>query len=125
MDSISRSATIMREFWRSAAECLLASLALALLTVICYRLHVNIAVAGLLFVTVVVIISRFGSYVSSVFAATLAALFLVYIVAPPAFSFGVDDPLDVVAIVAFLVASLVISGLASRVRQQAENALPA
>ena len=112
----------MRKFWRSAAECLVASLALASLTVICLRLHVNIATAGLLFVIVIVIISRFGSFVSSVFTAIIAALCLVNI-APPTFSFAVDDPLDIVAIIAFLVTSLVIAGLVSQVRKQAEDAL--
>jgi signal transduction histidine kinase len=112
----------MRKFWRSAAECLVASLALASLTVICQRLHLNIATAGLLFVIVIVIISRVGSLVSSVFTAIIAALCLVNI-APPAFSFAVDDPLDIVAIIAFLVTSLVIAGLVSRVRKHAENAL--
>jgi signal transduction histidine kinase len=118
----SRVATILRQFWRPAAECLVASLALASLTVICYQLHVNIATAVLLFVIVVVILSRFGSFVSSVFAAIIAALCLAHI-APPAFSFAVDDPLDVVAIIAFLVTSLVIAGLVSRVRKHAEDAL--
>ena len=119
--TFSRSTTIMRKFWRSAAECLVASLALASLTVICYRLHVNIAAAGLLFVIVVVIISRVGSFVSSVFAAIFAALCLAHI-APPAFSLEVSDPLDIVAIISFLVTSLVIAGLVSQVRKQAEDA---
>jgi signal transduction histidine kinase len=112
----------MRKFRRSAAECLVASLALALLTVICYRLHVNIATAGLLFVIVIVILSRVGSSVSAVFAAIIAALCLADI-APPAFSFEVNDPLDIVAIITFLVTSLVIAGLVSQVRKQAEDAL--
>jgi signal transduction histidine kinase len=112
----------MRKFWRSAAECLVASLALASLTAICYGLHVTIATAGLLFVIVIVILSRVGSFVSSVFAAIIAALCLAHI-APPAFSFEVNDPLDIVAIIAFLVTSLVIAGLVSRVRKHAEDAL--
>ena len=112
----------MRKFWRSAAECLVASLVLVLLTAICYRLPINIATAGLLFVLVVVIVSRAGSFVSSIFAAIIAALCLAYI-APPAFSFRVDDPFDVVAVFTFLVASLVIAGLVSSVRKHAEDAL--
>ena len=112
----------MRKFWRSAAECLVACLALASLTAICYGLHVTIATAGLLFVIVIVILSRVGSFVSSVFAAIIAALCLAHI-APPAFSFEVTDPLDIVAIIAFLVTSLVIAGLVSRVRKHAEDAL--
>jgi hypothetical protein len=43
----------MHKCWRSAAECLVASLALLLLTVACYRLHLNLATASLLFVIVI------------------------------------------------------------------------
>jgi signal transduction histidine kinase len=41
----------------------------------------------------------------------------------PAFSFLVDDPLDDVAVGAFLITSFVIASLVSRVRKQAEEAL--
>jgi signal transduction histidine kinase len=71
---------------------------------------------------VVVLVSRLGSFFSSIFASIIAALCLAHI-APPAFSFRVDDPLDDVAIIAFLITSLIISGLVSRVRMQAEEAL--
>ena len=111
----------MRRFWRSAAECLVASLVLASLTATCYRLHLNIATAVLLFVIVIVIISRFGSFVSSVFAAIIAGLCLILIV-PPVFSFKIDDPLDIVGIVTFLVTSLIIAGLVSQERKRSEEA---
>ena len=114
--------TIMHRFWRSAAECLVASLALVLLTVAFYRLHFNLVTASLLYVIVIVLLSRVGSFVSSIVASTVAALCLAYI-APPAFSFRVDDPLDYVAIAAFVVTSFIIASLVSRVRKQAEEAL--
>jgi signal transduction histidine kinase len=110
----------MHKFWRPAAECLVASLALASLTVICDRLHFNLTTVGLLFVIVVVLISRIGSFFSSVVASIFAGLCLAY-VAPPAYSFRVDDPLDYVAIIAFLVASLTVSELVYKVRKQAEK----
>jgi signal transduction histidine kinase len=112
----------MHKFWRSAAECLVAGLVLASLTVICYRLHFNLATAALLYVIVVVLISRAGSFVSSIFASIIAALCLADI-APPAYSFRINDPLDYVAVTAFLVCSLIIASLASRVRKQTEEAL--
>jgi signal transduction histidine kinase len=117
-----RTTTIMHKFWRSAAECSVASLALILLTVVFYRLHFNLATASLLYVIVVVLISRTGSFVSSIVASIVAALCLAHL-APPAFSFRVDDPFDDVAIIAFLIASLMIAHLISRVRKQAEEAL--
>ena len=112
----------MHKFSRSAVQCLVASLALVSLTVICYRLHFNLATAALLYVVVVVLVSRVGSFVSSIVASIVAALCLAHL-APPAFSFRVSDPLDDVAIIAFLATSLVIARLMSRVREQAQEAL--
>jgi len=112
----------MHKFCRSAAECSVASLALILLTVVFYRLHFNLTTASLLYVIVVVLISRVGSFVSAIVGSIIAALCLAHL-APPAFSFRVDDPLDDVAIVAFLVTSFIVANLVSSVRKQAEEAL--
>jgi signal transduction histidine kinase len=120
--SVPRSTTIMHKFWRSAAESLIASLALILLTVAFYRLHFNLATASPLYVIVIVLLSRIGSFVSSIVASIVAALCLAHL-APPAYSFRVDDPLDYVAIAAFMVTSFIIASLVSRVRKQTEETL--
>ena len=112
----------MHKLWRSTAECLVASLALILLTVVFYRLHFNLATASLLYVIVIVLVSRVGSFVSSIVASVVAALCLAHL-APPTYSFRVDDPLDYVAIAAFMVTSFIIASLVSRVRKQTEEAL--
>src|ERR1700739_327394 len=112
----------MHKLWRSTAECFVASLALILLTVVLYRQHFNLATASLLYVIVVVLVSRVGSFVSSIVASVVAALCLAHL-APPAYSFRVDDPRDVVAIAAFMVTSFIIASLVSRVRKQTEEAL--
>src|SRR5271163_61731 len=88
-------------FWRLAAQSSTAGIVLIVLTVVCYRLHFNLAVSALLLMIVVVLLARVGSFFSSIFASIIAALCLAHL-APPAFSFRVDDPLDVVAIIAFL-----------------------
>jgi signal transduction histidine kinase len=111
----------MHKYWRAAVECLVASLALVSLTVLGYRLHFNLATAALLYVIVVVLISRAGSFVSSIVASIIAALCLAYL-APPSFSLRVDEPLDFVAVVTFLVTSLTIAGLVSKARKQTEDA---
>src|SRR6266576_4790547 len=112
----------MDKFWRSAVQCLVACVAPASLTVVCYRLHFNLATATLLFVIVVVLLSRTGSFVSSILSSIVAALCLAHL-APPTFSFRVDDPLDDVAILAFFITSLIIARLLSSVRKQAEDAI--
>jgi signal transduction histidine kinase len=112
----------MHKLWRSAAECLVASLSVLLLTVVCYRMHLNLATASLLYVIVIVLVSRTGSYAASIVSSIVAALGLAHL-APPAFSFRVNDPLDVVAIGAFLLTSWIIARLMYKVRKQTEEAL--
>lgn len=112
----------VRNFQYEVAKCFVASLVLTSLTVVCYRLHLSLATAGLLYVVVVVLVSRLGSLVSSTVAAIVGAMCLAYI-APPSYSFRVDDPFDVVAIAAFLIVSLVVAMLVSRLRRMAEDAI--
>jgi signal transduction histidine kinase len=113
---------MMHKFWRPAAECLVAGMVLVSLTSVSYRLHFKLATTCLLYVIVVVLISRAGGFVSSIVAAIIAVLCMV-VIAPPAFSYRIDEPLDGVAIIAFSVASLIIASLVSRVRKQAKDAL--
>ena len=112
--------TIVHKFRRAGAECVVASVAFVLLSVVCDRLHLNLAAVGFLYVIVVVLISRTGSLASAIVVSVVAALCLAY-AAPPARSFRVDDPLDYVGIAAFLVTSLTIAELASKVRKKAER----
>jgi signal transduction histidine kinase len=113
---------IAKTFRDAVLQCLIAGLALILLTVCCYRLHLNLATACLLYVIVVALLSRAGNWVSSIIASVIATLCLARL-APPAYSFRVDDPLDDVAIVAFLITSFIIARLVSQLRQRAEEAL--
>jgi signal transduction histidine kinase len=106
----------------SAAICLIGSLAVVVLTVVCYRLHFNLATASLLYVIVIVLLAHTGNLVSSIIVSIIAALCLAYL-APPADTFRVDNPLDIVAIIAFLSTSLVIARLVSKLQKAKEEAL--
>ena len=112
----------MPKFWRLAAECLVAGLTLTSVTVVVYRLHFNLAANALLLMMFVVLTARLGSFFSSIFASIVAAVCLTYM-APPASSFRVTDPLDGVAIIAFLSTSFIIARLMAKVRNRAEEAL--
>jgi K+-sensing histidine kinase KdpD len=111
----------MQRLWRSATLCAFGAIGLALITFACDRLHFNVATAGFLYVIVVVLVSRIGDLVSSILVCVVAVLCLAYI-APPAFSFRVDDPLDVVAIIAFLMTSVTVARLVSKLRKMAKDA---
>jgi C4-dicarboxylate-specific signal transduction histidine kinase len=109
-------------FWRSAAQCLLGSIAVALLTFVCFRLQVGLTIAALLYLTVVVLLSVMDAFVASVLVSIIAVLCLDYFFTQPLFSLQMDDPLNIVAVIVFLGTALLISRLMSQ-RKQAEAAL--
>ena len=105
-------------FWRIAAECLLASIVLAVLTFVAFRLHATTAMAALLFFFFIVLVSLWARFITSVFACILAVLCFNYFFARPIFDLRVRDPRDIAIVVAFSSTGLVISRLMSRIRQR-------
>ncbi len=103
-------------------ECAISILVLAIVTATCYQLHLNLVTTSLLYVIVIVLAARLGSFVQAVVVSITAAMLLAYI-APPANSLSIDDPLDVVAVSAFLITAFVIAKLVSRLRRMTEEAL--
>jgi hypothetical protein len=77
-----------KRFQNAVAQCLIASLVLVSLTVVCYRLRLNLATAALLYMTVVVLLSRVGQLVSSIVVSIIAALCLAHLAPPPLALFG-------------------------------------
>jgi signal transduction histidine kinase len=115
--------TITHRFWRSAALFLFDVIGLALVTLISFRLRFGLATASLLYLMVVAMLSLKGSFISSALASVLAVGCLDYFVTAPLFTLGKNDFPNLVAITVFLITSLVITRLVSRVRKQAEEAL--
>jgi len=108
-------------FWRAVARCSSGCVALALLTLACYRLGFDLAATVCVYLIVVVLVSLQGSFLSSALISLIAAGCLAYYFAPPPFSFGVSDPRHVVGIISFLTASAVITRLVSRVQKSTEG----
>jgi PAS domain S-box-containing protein len=106
-------------FWRSAAQCLLGGIALAVLTYVCFRLNVSITTAALLYLIVVVVASLTGSFVLSAFVFIAAILCLDYFFTEPLFRIDItlSQPLNAVALITFLTTALVITSLMSKVRK--------
>ena len=109
-------------YWRSAAQCLLGSIAVALVTFVCFRLEARAAVAALLYLIVVVLLSATDAFVASVFVSIIAVLCLNYFFIPPVFSLRLNNPLDAVGFAAFLGTAWLITRLLSQ-RKRAEAAL--
>src|SRR6266850_1869474 len=79
-------------FWRAVAQYLSGSIALVLVTFVCFRLGLNLVTTACLYLIVIVLLSLRGS-----------------------------DPLDAAIITVFLTTSAVITHLVSRVRKSAET----
>jgi C4-dicarboxylate-specific signal transduction histidine kinase len=109
-------------FWRSAAQCLLGSIGVALLTFVCFQVQVRPVIAALLYLTVVVLLSVTDAFVPSVLVSIIAVLSLNYFFMPPIFSLRLDNPLDLVAMIVFLGTALLITRVISQ-RNRAEQAL--
>jgi signal transduction histidine kinase len=105
------------EFWRAAALCFLSSAILALLTLVCFRLHALPSVAALLYMVVIVLASLQGRFVPPIFVSIFAIFCLDYFFVKPVFRITMAESLDVVALVAYLTTALVVTGLLSRVRK--------
>ncbi len=98
---------------------LLGTVAVAALTAGCYWLHLDFATVSPLYLLAVVLQSLSGSFVTSAFVSVLAVGCLDYFFTTPLFTFYVAGPLNVVALVSFLMTSLVITKLVTRVRTEA------
>ena len=109
-------------FWRSAAQCLLGGIAVALVTFVCFRLNVSITTAALLYLIVVVLASLTGSFVLSAVVSIIAILCLDYFFTEPLFTIDVTlrHPLNLVALITFLGTALVITSLMAKRRKSFE-----
>ncbi len=97
----------------------LGVIAVAVLTATCYWLHLDFATASPLYLLAVVLQSLSGSFFWSAVVSVLAVGCLDYFFVTPLFSFAVTGPLNVIALASFLMTSLVITKLVSRVRTEA------
>jgi C4-dicarboxylate-specific signal transduction histidine kinase len=86
-------------------------------------LGVNFATAALLLLIVVVLMSALGTYFSAVFLSVVAVGCLSYLFSPPIFSFRIERQEDIASILAFLTSSMVVTGLAARLRRLSEEEL--
>src|SRR5882672_8560596 len=107
--------------WGAVTQYLSGSIALALVTFVCFRLGLNLITTACLYLIVIVLLSLRGSFLLSAVFSLVGVACLAYYFAPPIFSFRVSEPLNAVAIMAFLTTSTVITHLVSRVHKSAET----
>jgi PAS domain S-box-containing protein len=103
-------------FWRTVAECVCGSIAIALVTFVCFRFQLNLPMPTCLYLIVIVLISTRSSFISTSIISVIATGGLDYFFLPPILSFELNKPTDYVTLAAFLVTSMVITNLVSKVR---------
>ena len=111
-------------FWDAARQCLFGIVGVALITFAAVQLHVERlpspgvgpGTISLLYLIVVVFVSLRGGFVSSIAVSLIAVFCLNYFVVPLIPSLKVKNPFDIVATVAFLITSWVITGIVARLR---------
>lgn len=110
---------------RSATQYLAGGLSLALLTLLGFRLGLDLPTAAFLYLILVTLLSLMGSFLGSMLFSLAAVACLSYFFAPPIFSLRVDSPRDVVLVTAFLVTALTVTRLVVTARRRAAAALAA
>ena len=108
---------------RDAAQCLAGCLVIGVITFAGFQLELGFAPPTLLYLMVIVGLSLRGSFISAAVASLVAVGCLTYFFLKPVYSFRVSDPIDVVAIVAFLTTAGVITRLVAQVRQLMQEKL--
>jgi two-component system sensor histidine kinase KdpD len=96
--------------------------AIAVITAVDFRLHVNQTTVALMFLVTVLLTSAYWGLRYAVFMAVGATAAFNFFFLPPIKTFTIADPQNWVALFAFLVTALVASNLAERARREAEGA---
>ena len=108
-----------RNFAGSAAQFFLGALALALVTLTCFVLNADLATTSFADLTVILVFSLFGNFAGAVLLCLLSVVSLTYFFAPPALSFAIDDPQQIVMLTAFCVTGTIVAWLNANARMSA------
>lgn len=115
--------TINRSMMKHLARLwLIGGVTLAFVTWICFQLGFNPAAAGFVYLTVIVVLSLWDSFVSSAIFSFTAVAALNYFFIPPLFSFRVQYDSDIPLLGIFVLTSFVITGLVRRLQQSTATA---
>src|SRR5690242_8456383 len=112
-----------KNFGTFAAQLLLGSATLALLTLAFVPLHLDLALAAFAFLVAIVLSSLMGSFSASALLSVAAVIILNYFFAPPLFEFRIDTAQDATLLATFFFTSLTVTRLIRSAREQQEAAL--
>ena len=96
------------------------SIALALVTAVCFKLGLNLGATGYIYLILIVLLSLLDSMISSLIFSIIAVVSLDFFFAEPRFTFALGNIQDTWRLGAFLTASVVISGLVRQLHRARE-----
>jgi PAS domain S-box-containing protein len=112
-------------FGRLAAQFVLGSIALAVVTLAFRWLNVDLASTAFANLVVILLFSLMGSFTASALLSIVSVAGLAYFFAPPIFHLRIDAPHHVAVLVAFFFTSLIVTRLIRNARDEKEAALQA
>jgi PAS domain S-box-containing protein len=104
-----------------AAQFLLGTAGLALITFVCLQLGFGLGRTAFAYVILLALVSLLGSFSVSVVLSVIAAACLDYFFAPPLFTFEANVSDDIARIAAFLTTSLVVTALTARLKRRGQE----
>ncbi|KRQ16210.1 PAS domain S-box protein [Bradyrhizobium manausense] len=107
---------------RSATQLVFGSIALAAVTLTSLYIHSPFAATAFAYLVVIMLFSLMGSFIASSVLSIVAVAASAYLFTPSTFSLRIDDPTNLLVVVAFLTASIVGTHLIGRVRRERDAA---
>ena len=102
-----------------AVSAIFGCIAVGSITYVCFRFHLNLTITSFLYLMVVVLQSLLGNFASSMLVSLLTVACLDFFFTQPLFSFEITNPLDILALISYLITGLVITRLTTRARKEA------
>jgi two-component system sensor histidine kinase KdpD len=109
---------VAQEWPRRTVSVVAGVIAVALITLAAFRLHLNLTTASLLHLIVVVLIARHSGFWAASGISLIAVICQLYFLVPPVLTFSVTDPQNWFALAAFEYCALVVSRLSGRAASQ-------
>src|SRR5471030_192799 len=107
---------------KAVSQGALGGFGIGVVTLACYPLHLDdLVIPAFLYLLVVVVLSTVAGFTPAAITSILGVACLDYFFVPPLLTWNIENPLDGVALVTYLLTSLIITRLASKARMEART----
>ena len=107
--------------WRPATQIFGGAIGLILLSLVCFRTGLSLAPTGMAFLVLIASLSLTGNFIGSFVLSVVAVGLLNYYFTEPLFEFRIEYPQDILFLVSFLAASVIVTRLVARLQRGVET----